>query len=237
VRATKAPRDGGNVTQKRMARGPKVKTAQPDDRSAALAVLESKGVAPDDPRIAELGWSYLDVASDDEQMAAAEELVHADFRRVMEAVERVAVKTIMGKRLSEGLFREVRSLYDDGRCPTIGELEGFLRGLNHLRIREEWKPLARRPGKCKRGRPTDRSVEITTYNAGLMHGWGWQVCAAALFVFTQDFNLLAGERVRWNAAHPKARPLPIVHKYSYATIKKRFQDWDRRHRRSGTVNT
>ncbi len=189
--ASKAP-------QKRAPRlpaGASAKRAAKDDRSDALAVLAKAGVPADDPRIAEFGWSYLTTADDLEDMRAAEARVHREFRAVARAIEGVDVATRYGRRLKQGL-RALCDLYTDEQEPTIGELEGLLRELSNLRIKDEWKPRERAQSAARSGRPADRSIEIATYNAHLMHGWTWRVCAAALFIFSEDFNQTASANVR-----------------------------------------
>jgi hypothetical protein len=82
-------------------------------------------------------------------------------------------------------------------------------------IKRGWKPsppIANTAASKQRGRRVDVGIGRTIRDFEAVHGWNWQTCAAAVF--------LSG-----------------VSTYSYAAIKKTFRDWDRRHRRPGTVKT
>jgi hypothetical protein len=82
-------------------------------------------------------------------------------------------------------------------------------------IERGWKPspsIANTAASKRRGRRVDLGIERTIRDFEAVHGWNWQTCAAAVF-------------------------LSDVLTCSFAAIKKSFRDWDRRHRRPGTVKT
>jgi len=172
-----------------------------DDRSAALAVLASVGVTP------KRGWAEIEqagllfknaqAAADERDAAEAAKL--RDRAKMVKALSGVELVTESEKGIREALLRDLRGEF----WPTIGQIE---RG---------WKPsppIANTATSKQRGRRVDLGIERTIRDFEAVHGWNWQICAAAVF--------LSG-----------------VSTYSYTAIKKTFRDWDRRHRRPGTVKT
>jgi hypothetical protein len=177
------------VTQKRVARPPKGPAEQKDDREKALAVLATVGVAPNDPRIAHLGNFYLKIAGFVEEQKAPDAKAQDDYRKIARALERVNLTTDSGKRIRDCFLRDLK-----GETLTVAEIKS---GRTRAAI---LKPSE----KIKLGRPVDLAIGRTIRDFGDVHGWNWQVCAAAVF-------------------------LSDVSTFTYAAFKKSFGAWNRRH--------
>jgi hypothetical protein len=184
------------VTQKRAARRPKGPGTKNGDREKALEVLATVGVTPT------LGWAqvvqagllFKNAQAAANERDAAEARVQLDYRAIAQALGRVKLATEAGRRLRDCFLRDLR-----GETLT----------LNEIRAGKTRAPILK-PLDTSRGRPVDVGIERTILGFEAVHGWNWQVCAAAAF--------LSG-----------------VSTYDYEAIKKSFRDWDRRHRKPGTV--
>ena len=181
------------MRRNRGASPPEAKTAKSDDRSAALAVLESVGVTK------KLGWADVEQAgllfknaqaAADERDSAEAARFH-DRAKMIKALVGVKLATESEKRIREALLRDLRG----EAWPTIGQ------------IKRGWKappPIANTAATRQRGRRVDVGIKRTILDFEAVHGWSWKVCAAAVFlsgVSTYDYEAIKKSFRDWDRRH------------------------------------
>jgi hypothetical protein len=180
-----------NAPQQRRARPPKG-GIEKDDRSKALAVLALEGVTEKLrwTEVKQAGLLFKGAQDATEERAAIDAANLHDLTALRKAISSVKLRTESGKRLQACLLRD----FDQGTVT----IEQVRRGVKAV-------PLLPKNSPPRKGRPIDVGIDRVIRDFKAVHGWSWQVCAAAVF--------LSG-----------------VSTYDYHAIKKSFRDWAQRHR-------
>ena len=203
------------MTQRRGARPPKADKPR-DDRVAALAVLASVGVTPDDDGVFPL-WSHLHVLAD----AYLETPQFMARLRAAEAAElraaRAAIKELEGVDVSSAEPSSKRKLLP-------GTSEGHALFLAAERV------IAAAKDHPKPGRPVEERID-TVLQYGRSIGWDWKVCAAALFVsgaWTLGYAFAKKSFRDWNRRN--TLPAPTTDAWAEEVLKK-WRAWNRRNKK------
>jgi hypothetical protein len=155
------------VTRKREPRQPKTERPKKDDRSAALAVLASVGVTPDDDGVFP-PWSQIHVLAD-------------AYLETPQFMARLRAAEVAELRAARAAIRELEGVGVSSAEPSSKRklLPGTSAG--HALFVAAERVIAAAKDHPKPGRPVEQQID-TVLQYGRSLGWDWKVCAAALFV-------------------------------------------------------
>jgi hypothetical protein len=203
------------VTPKRGARPPKADKSR-DDRAAALAVLASVGVTPDDDG-AFPPWSHIHVLAD-------------AYRDTPQFMARLRAAEMAELRAARAAIKELECV--DVSSAEMSSKRELLPGTSagHALFLAAEGVIAAAKDHPKPGRPVEERID-TVLQYGRSIGWDWKVCAAAVFVsgaWTLGYSFAKKSFRDWNRRN--TLPAPTTDLWAEEVLKK-WRAWNRKNKR------